>query len=77
MASGYTPAWKRQLFRVAPALFWVCPGGNKHWRWDVRICKCRHREHSSGWHGGIWVDGVEMIPVDDLSLNDADHDADV
>lgn len=62
MASGYSPSWRRWLFRIAPRLFWVCPGGNHHWRWNNRICYCRVDEYDGTWHGGVWVDGVELHP---------------
>lgn len=61
MASGFTPRWRSILFRVLPPLFWVCPAGNQHWRWDRRVCYCREGEYGGGWRGGVLVDGKEMF----------------
>lgn len=63
MSSGYSPRWIRFLHRWTPWLFWVCPDRNYHWRWDARICACRMGEHSGDWHGGLWVDGKEYVPL--------------
>lgn len=59
MASGYSPWWRRQLYKI-PGLFKKCPGGNYHWFWD-RLCFCSIGESfstsdvpSGSWHGGIW-----------------------
>lgn len=74
MASGYAPRWRRLLFKVAPWLFWVCPSGNHHWRWDNQVCYCREGENGAGWSGGVWVRGVEMHRTKDGSF-DASHSA--
>lgn len=49
MASAYTPKWNRQLQRWVPWLFSECPGGNKHWRWDL-TCFCVVNENSHGMY---------------------------
>jgi hypothetical protein len=36
--SGYSPFWKRPLYRI-PGLFKVCSERNYHWRWDT-TCWC-------------------------------------
>ena len=61
MASARTPTWKRWLIKATPFLFWACPAGNYHWRWDNRICYCRGGEHSADWNGGVLVDGKELF----------------
>ena len=69
MSSAYAPWGRRILQRWVPWLFWICPAGNRHWRWNCRICYCRLREHGrdaagNDWHGGIWVDGREWLPYE-------------
>ena len=39
MSSGYSPIWRRILFKIAPFIFSVCKEGNWHWRWDKK-CFC-------------------------------------
>lgn len=49
MASAHTPKWMRTLHRRIPWLFSECPGGNKHWRWDL-TCFCVIYENSQGMY---------------------------
>ncbi len=63
MNSIYTPSWKLALARVCPFLFWKCPGGALHWRWDERVCYHRVGQTGGGWHGGALVDGREYVPA--------------
>lgn len=73
--SQYEPKWRRWLRRVCPWLFWYCPGQNYHWRWNRRICYCRvgtwcqvsARTVTVTWRGGVWVDGKELVPVEERS----------
>ena len=39
MSSGYSPRWKRILYKTTPFLFNVCPEENYHWKWS-RFCWC-------------------------------------
>ena len=41
MSSTYSPYLKRLMYKYLPFLFYKCPGGNYHWRWD-RFCICNH-----------------------------------
>ena len=65
MNSRYAPRWKTLLAAVCPPLFWRCPGGGLHWRWDGRVCYHRVGEDRDEWHGGILVDGREYVPLAD------------
>lgn len=55
MASGFSPWYRRFVYRWLPFLWKKCPDGNYHSRWgrSAHLCFCRCNEHSGDWHGGV------------------------
>lgn len=62
MASAYSPLWHRWLFKLAPGLFWTCPEGNRHWRWERRVCCCQMPER-------VWIYGTAYKLRKEASTN--------